>query len=375
MRKKEYPYQNLSLEDIKGERWEDIPGLDGYYRLSDFGRVQRQAFEILYKDGKIRQMQPKMMKPELTLIKNDSVNDNVFFLRVKITLAGKLYHISIARLVYYCFVKKFDLSNHNLVVLIKDCNGKNIYPDNLILVNIQRKQKRIYERNRLVRTFYHTYDEFIEERVEKSVNPYCKQVSQYTTDGKKIQTFPSIKAAAITLGISAVGINHVLKERQVSCGGFVWRYGKVKRIDMKSFRENKKILFKEKRGQKVTQYDLKGKKVAAYLTIADGSRATGVVTGDICNVISGKQRTAGGFIWRKGWGKATIDVNNFVYGVAWRAQKRQKKVTQYTIAGKLVKSFASVKEAAGFMNVNPNAISYACSNDRKTCKGYKWRFA
>jgi len=375
MRKKEYPYQNLSLEDIKGEQWKDIPELDGYYRLSDFGRVQRQAFEILCKDGKIRQMHPKMMKPELTLIKNNSVNDNVFFLRVKITLSGKLYHISIARLVYYRFVKKFDISNHNLVVLTKDGNGKNVYPDNLVLVNSQRKQKRIFERNRLIRTFYHTYDEFIEEGVEKSINPYCKQISQYTPDGRKIKTFPSIKAAAITLGISASGITSVLKERQVTCDGFVWRYGKDRRIDMKVFRENKKILFKKKRGQKITQYDLKGKKVATYLAIADGARMTGVASGDICNVLSGKQRTAGGFIWRKGWGKATIDVNNFVYGVTWRAQKRQKKVNQYTAAGKLVNTFASVKEAAAYMNVNPSAISYACTNNRKTSGGYKWRFA
>ena len=85
------------------------------------------------------------------------------------------------------------MDNYKLVVLEKDCNGKNIHPDNLILVNIQRKNKRVFERNRLKRTFYHTYDEYIQEGVEKSVNPYCKQVSQYKPDGRKIKTLSSIR--------------------------------------------------------------------------------------------------------------------------------------------------------------------------------------
>jgi hypothetical protein len=374
MRKKEYPYQNLSLKDMKGEVWEDIPGLDGYYCISNYGRVKRGAFEILRKDGAIMHMQPRMSKTELTLIRNNSINDNVYFLRAKIMQSGKKYNIGIARLVYYCFIKKFDLSNHHLVVLAKDCNGKNVHPDNLILVDLSKKQKRIFERNRLIKTFYYTYDEFIQEGVEKSVNPYCKQVTQYTTVGKKIKTFPSIRAAAITLDISEVGINSVLKERQVTYGGFVWRYGNARYVDMKSFWENKKTQFHKKTGQKVTQYDLNGKRIACYLAIAEAVRTTGAGSGEICNVINGKQRTAGGFIWKKGTGKPSIDVSNFVYGAAWRGQKRQKKVKQYTLTGKYIQTFESVKAAAAFVGIKDSAVSIACHQGHRTCKGYKWRY-
>jgi hypothetical protein len=34
------PHQNLSLEDIEGEIWKDIEGYDGYYQISNFGRVK-----------------------------------------------------------------------------------------------------------------------------------------------------------------------------------------------------------------------------------------------------------------------------------------------------------------------------------------------
>lgn len=34
------PYQNLSLEDIPGEVWKDIPGLEGRYQASSVGRIK-----------------------------------------------------------------------------------------------------------------------------------------------------------------------------------------------------------------------------------------------------------------------------------------------------------------------------------------------
>lgn len=34
------PYQNLSLEDMPGEVWKDIPGWEGYYQSSTMGRIK-----------------------------------------------------------------------------------------------------------------------------------------------------------------------------------------------------------------------------------------------------------------------------------------------------------------------------------------------
>jgi len=33
-------YKNLSIEDIKGEEWRDIPGYDGIYQASSYGRIK-----------------------------------------------------------------------------------------------------------------------------------------------------------------------------------------------------------------------------------------------------------------------------------------------------------------------------------------------
>ncbi len=49
---KEYSYQNLSLQSMKGERWKTVPGLEGYYVISNLGRVKRLEYEIQYDDGR-----------------------------------------------------------------------------------------------------------------------------------------------------------------------------------------------------------------------------------------------------------------------------------------------------------------------------------
>lgn len=36
-----YPYENKSLQNIDGEEWKEINGLNGYYAVSNFGRVKR----------------------------------------------------------------------------------------------------------------------------------------------------------------------------------------------------------------------------------------------------------------------------------------------------------------------------------------------
>lgn len=40
------PYQNLSLEDMEGEIWKDIIGYDGYYQVSNLGRIKSLSRDV-----------------------------------------------------------------------------------------------------------------------------------------------------------------------------------------------------------------------------------------------------------------------------------------------------------------------------------------
>jgi len=35
---------------MKGEQWEDLPGLDGYFMISSYGRIKRHEYEMQYRD-------------------------------------------------------------------------------------------------------------------------------------------------------------------------------------------------------------------------------------------------------------------------------------------------------------------------------------
>src|SRR5689334_22254904 len=109
MPKKEYPYQNLYLEDLEGEEWEDIPDLDGYFLISNFGRIKRQQYEMQYRNGAFYIKPEKIIKPQIVRQPNKFKKDYTYFLAGRVTLSGKRYNITVARMVYYCFVEQFDL--------------------------------------------------------------------------------------------------------------------------------------------------------------------------------------------------------------------------------------------------------------------------
>lgn len=357
--KEDYPYLHKEMNDLPGEKWEDLPFLDGMYRISNLGRVKRLDFEIMCKDGKQRHMKAKMMHVEIALHKNISVGDHVFFLMCSITSNGLKYKFSIPRLVYYCFKKKFELDNYHMVVLTKDGNGKNIHPDNLILVDLRRKQQRIFERNRLKREFITAFDVYKATGKIKSDNIACRQVSQYDLNGKKLKTYPSINVASKVTGTYEAGIANVLKGRQVSANNFVWAYGTLQKVDVAAIRAANLERRNKLVGQPVSQYDLTGHRLAVFDTIAGAACEVGVNRSDIQSVLSGRHRSAGGYLWRKGYGKKKINVAGLLTGEAWRAQRRYKKVKQMDAKGKVVKIFESVKAASEQIGISASYVSMA----------------
>ena len=57
------------------------------------------------------------------------------------------------------------------------------------------------------------------------------------------------------------------------------------------------------------------------------------------------------------------------------SEKKKKKVNQYSIDGKFIKTFNSMNEASKEYNVTPQNIYASCSRRRKTACGFIWRYA
>ena len=60
------PYQNLSLEDMPGEVWKDIPGWDGYYQASNTGRIKAISRIVPTVYGATRTIKEHIMRQYLS---------------------------------------------------------------------------------------------------------------------------------------------------------------------------------------------------------------------------------------------------------------------------------------------------------------------
>ena len=362
---KSYPYTNTDLDSLPKEQWDDLPGLEGYYEISSFGRVKRLYRETLCVNGNVMRFQEKMIRAFPERKYNKTVKEYIFFLSANLSIEKRKYKISIGRMVYYVFKEKFDLEDDYLVVYAKDGDGKNIRLPNLGLIDIKGRAKRIFERGRLKREILSTWDEYNNTGKLESENQACRQVSQYNDQGKYIKTYPSIRVASKVAGVPEAGIVSVLKDRQVIAGGFHWKYGKDRsKADVEGRRQKANENRRKLVGVTVSQYNSKGQLMRVFATIMDASSETGVSSADIHAVLSGRQRSAGGFIWRKGDGPRSIDLRGYSIGEQYRAERQRIPVGKFTDRGKLVKTYSSLKEASEQEGCTDSYLSIIISQKR-----------
>ena len=125
----------------------------------------------------------------------------------------------------------------------------------------------------------------------------------------------------------------------------------------------------------MTQYDLKGKRIARYPSLQDAEEATGANSNAIRLVMKGDYKSAKGYFWKKGYGKPFIDLSGYKSGHDSMAVTQSKKIKQYSQDGKIIQTFNSIKEAAAFIGVNSYTLTGACKGYQNTCKGFRWRYA
>jgi hypothetical protein len=113
-----FPYKNLSLEDMQGEIWKDIQGYDGYYQVSNFGRIKSLSRYVFNGMG-------NYLKKE-KIIK--SILSNHGYLVVTLYIENVAKQFLVHRLVASAFVE--NLFNKEKVIHIdyvkKNNNSKNL---------------------------------------------------------------------------------------------------------------------------------------------------------------------------------------------------------------------------------------------------------
>jgi len=196
----------------------------------------------------------------------------------------------------------------------------------------------------------------------KKPRPDSIAVCQYTKEGKKVATFNSIAEAATATGVGTSTIRVFIKKPQHVNGMYIWR----KEGDI--YRGELKDTFLKSEARIITQYDLKGNKIAIYPSGYAARKAISSSNNShssIFSALKGELKSAYGFIWQYGDGPEKIEVKQ-------KENSRRKSVSCYDLEGNKKGFYKSLGEAARLNNSYYLGISYVVNGKVKTASELIW---
>lgn len=193
---KKWTFLQASLPSLPGEKWKDIKGFEGSYKISNFGRVKSLGREIFGRHGVTRVTQDKIMKPWIGKVWKKTQARYGYAVGITLHADGTSHTFQVARLVYNAFVDPIDVHDTTLQIAFVDGESRNLHASNL----------RKVSRNSLV------------ERVP---------VTQFDSTGRPVATYLSIYDAARKTGYSTRVIAYAVEGRRMHIyKGYFWRSGK-----------------------------------------------------------------------------------------------------------------------------------------------------
>lgn len=177
---------------MENEEWRDIEGYDGYYQVSNLGRVRSVDRYLPFK-GTIGLRKGNILK---------QIFSNKGYKTLKLSKDGKNKRYSVHRLVAETFIP----NPNNL----KEVNHIDEDKTNNNVENLEWCDTK-YNIN------YGT-------RIERQKVKLSKPVLQFTLNGQFVAEYPSIIEAYRQIGIYQQSISECCKGKRKSAGGYIWRF-------------------------------------------------------------------------------------------------------------------------------------------------------
>ena len=191
------------------EIWNDIEGYEGFYQVSNLGRVKsikRKARYYNHSKELFRMVNEKIIYQRET---------NWGYYTVNLNKNGQTKIKRIHRLVASAFIPNPE---HKEEVNHKDSNKKNNRVNNLEWATrsenaIHAWENNLLERNRIA----------IKKNIIKAYTACKKQIDQYDKDGNFIKTWDSISDASRNLNIHHSDISRCCSKKRKTAGGYIWK--------------------------------------------------------------------------------------------------------------------------------------------------------
>jgi NUMOD4 motif len=348
------------LDDIKGEIWKEIPYTEGYYLISNFGRVkglERLIFSDRIPNG--RRLKERILALDFTKHYNKYTSDYAVTLRVKYSFEKTKFTSMVGRLVYEAFsTPKKKETMDSMVVYPIDGNGFNCKAENLSLITRSELRRKGFQNNRYENTLQRITKKERAVILKKTAEIISKKIDKYSIDGTLLATYPSLTSAAKQNGISISCVGLCAQKKIKVLKGFVFRYAADKYSgEHKTWDRTRKI--------PVVKYSMGGKKIQTYPGIKIAAASEKIHPNCVSSCAYKKAKHAGGYVWR---------FMGERYDGEYKDILKKRKCIQLSIDGKIIKVFDSVSQAVSSTGASFTGIKRVIEGRCKTCKGFVWKW-
>lgn len=217
------PCYNKSFKNLRGEKWEEISFCEGYYLVSNFGRVKALPRYVEPKGKSGFWTKERIATLSIRRHYNPLVKKNYYDVRAIIVFQGQRFSFGVGRLVYQHFVSPIDFQKDAMMVCHKDDDDLNNRVNNLVLLSRSDKQRLSFSRDRQT-SHLKVIDPDIRIRMLKAKT---KPVIQCDSEGREIREFKSLKEAAAATGNHPGNISSVARGNLKHIKGTYWKYASV----------------------------------------------------------------------------------------------------------------------------------------------------
>lgn len=176
---------NLSLKNLPGEHWKPFPDLEPYFAISNKGRIKRL-------NTWTQSISQTFWKEQIISLFVQKSGNEKYYLYTKINCNGIGYNVAIIRMLYYCFIEKFDLKDRNLVIINKNDPQWDL---DISKLTLQSVTKILTERNKQyatkVRTVLNSKEVFNNSLWEKLGKPPINKENPPSIFDLSLRTLPN----------------------------------------------------------------------------------------------------------------------------------------------------------------------------------------
>jgi hypothetical protein len=193
------------------------------------------------------------------------------------------------------------------------------------------------------------------------------KIYKYDLKGNFIAEYESLESAAYLNKISSGYLNYHIKGNSSYCHKHIYTKKYYIKLPSELLEHKTKRIYNYK---PIYQYSLNGEYLNSYNSIKEASEKTGFIKKYIGNCACGnlgRSKSYKGFLWSyEKKDKLPPMVKNIKY----------VPIHQYSMEGKYINSYYSIKEASEKLNIFSAGISHCANGDKKTptYRGFIWSF-